>query len=166
MSKEDAQVPRRVNHQQAEQRDNPDNRVRRRSQNTDPFHIDPEEIPFGTSWEWKRKSTYGEEDQEHLTQMQEAGWLPVRWEQRPEHKRPPAQTPVGLKEPVVRRGMVLMERPIEFTMEAQMEDRQAAEEQVADKMRQLGQAPPDTGPRRLVDVKRSYGPAGIKVPNE
>lgn len=160
---------RRAEQRSTEQRDLPERaiRTRQRSVNTDPFYIDPIEVPPGTSWEWKRSSNLGAEDTEHQISMLEAGWEPVTWEMRNPGKRPPGLTAIGLKDPCKRKGMILMERPLELTQEAQIEMRQAAQDQVMDKMRALGQAPPDTFSRdhRNLDnhVKREYAPAGIPV---
>lgn len=149
-----------------------DTRVRRRARDAaaNPFHIDSGEVPEGYSWEWKRMSTAGQDDQEHQISLQEDGWLPVLWCDRIETKRPPGITSVMLRDPVRRKGMMLMQRPVELTREAQIEDAQAASDQVMDKMRALGQAPPETFTRehRNLDnhIKREYAPAGIPVPKE
>lgn len=144
--------------------------IRRRSQRSDPFFIDDAEIPDGMSWEWKRWSYMGQYDEEYQTELSENGWLPVTWEERWPEKRPPGQTAVGLKEAVKRKGQILMQRPMEYTVEAQMEDRENAENQVMDKMRELGQAPAETMTRshRNLDnhVKREYAPVGMPVPKE
>lgn len=145
-------------------------RRRRGGNNTDPFHIDPAEIPHGSSWEWKRFSSLGAEDHEHGQLMKEMGWLPVTWAMRWDAKRPPGLTEIGLQEPCKRKGMILMERPLELTQEAILEDHDRADGQVADKLRELGQAPAETMPRAHPHlqnkVKRDYAPAGMPVPSD
>lgn len=144
---------------------------RRRQVSDDPFYINPAEIPSGSTWEWKRATIMGQPDQENQISAKEAGWLPVTWGMRLSSKRPPGLTELGLDEPVFRKGMMLMERPVELTREARTEDSQRASQQVLDKFRELGQAPAETLPRDHPNLRnrvtREYAPAsGLDVPDD
>jgi hypothetical protein len=141
-------------------------RRRRNAVSQDPFWIDPMEIPEGQTWEWKRYSVLGQVDGENHQTCAEAGWLPVTWGDRLPIKRPPNLTELGLREPVIKKGMMLMERPVELTIEARVEDYDKANQQVIDKFRELGQAPADTLPRQRPQLKREYAPAGMAVPSD
>lgn len=158
----------RTTEQRADQR-----RPQRRSRaaQEDRFYIEPGLIPLGMDWQWNRYSVLGKEDTENLIMMQEDGWTAVTWSKLPEMKRPPNMTERGLKDPVIRGGMILMERPMELTQEARAEDRQAADDQVQTKLTEVtGSAPPETMTRSHPGLKnhitRSFGPAGIPVPEE
>lgn len=158
-------VGRRSSQRTGAQRDDAPRR-RRNVTSDNPFHIDQMEIPDGQTWEWKRYSVLGQVDYENQQICQEAGWLPVTWGMRNAIKRPPNMTELGLREPVIKKGMILMERPIELTLEARIEDQDRANQQVVDKFRELGQAPADTLPRQRPQLRREFAPAGISVPGD
>ena len=88
----------------------------------------------GMSVEWKRETTIGQQDPSYDIFMREQGWEPIMGERYPEFVME------GQKGPIRRDGMILMERPIELTKEAQMEERNAAREAVSIKEQQLGVA--------------------------
>lgn len=166
--KEEPEAARRMTQRPDGQRSSTPRRRRQTSDN--PFHIAAIEIPDGSTWEWKRVSTFGQVDVENQITAKEAGWLPVTWEMRDPMTRPPGLTEIGMKEPVIRKGLMLMERPVELTQEAIGEERQRANQQVTDKFRELGQAPADTMTRQHPNLKnriqRDYAPAGISVPGD
>lgn len=119
-------------------------RVRKRKfqAGEDRFGIPVDEIPEGSSYEWKRWSVNGEEQPFYLANMREQGWEPV------EPRRHPNWLPENYDRPhIIKEGLILMERPMELTLEAREETRKLSLRQVRDQMAQLGQAPPGTGPR-------------------
>ena len=80
----------------------------------DEFYINPAIIPEGWSYEWKLYSILNEEQSSYQVTLARTGWEPVPTERHPE------LMPRGTKEKtVMRRGMQLMERPLEITMEGQ-----------------------------------------------
>lgn len=126
-------------------------RVRTRSRkstvNDDMFYIPVEEIPEGSSYEWKRHSVNGMQDPFYLAQMRQQGWEPV------DPKRHPTWVPPGYAEPnIIKGGMILMERPIELTQEARKETRQLARQQMIEAEQRLGMTPKDTLTRGHPDV--------------
>lgn len=130
-------------------------RKRKGSSVIDPFHIDMSKIPAGMSYEWKRHTTSGMEDPAYMMGLQENGWEPVDVSRHPEFM------PSTYRGPIMRHGMILMERPVELTAEARAEDDMAARQQVRDKQAQLGDAPKNTLERKVLSVNKSYEPMDI-----
>jgi hypothetical protein len=128
----------------------PSRRTRRHKStiNDDIFHIPLEEIPEGSSYEWKRWSNLGLEDPFYIAQMREQGWEPVN------PKKHPNWVPPGYVQPhIIKGGQILMERPIELTLEAQAEQRKLSKQQMREAEQRLGMTPRDTGTRDLPEVK-------------
>lgn len=92
----------------------------------------------GSTLEWKRESVYGKDDPHHLMALKENGWLEVQTDQLP------GLMPEGVKGAIRRDGMVLMERPIELTREAEAEMRALANDQVRAQKEAMGQTPTGT----------------------
>jgi len=136
-------------------------RGRQRSGTIDKFHIDANLIPEGMSYEWKRVSVMGAPDPSYDQHMAEQAWEPV------DTSRHPQFMPVGHKGPIIRDGLMLMERPAALTQEARAEDRQMAREQVQVKERQLSNTPDGTftrdhaSARAVTKVSKSYEPMAI-----
>lgn len=104
--------------------------------NADMFYIPVDEIPEGSSYEWKRYSVMGEEQPFYLASMREQGWEPVN------PKRHPTWVPPGYSQPhILKGGLILMERPIELTEEARRESRFEAKRQTRDAEERLGKTP-------------------------
>lgn len=119
-------------------------RVRRRKATAveDIFYIPVEEIPEGSSYEWKRWTVVGQEDPFYIAQMREQGWEPVN------PKRHPNWLPPGYSQPyIIKGGMILMERPIELTEEARAEQKVLARQQVREAEARLGRTPGNTHQR-------------------
>ena len=131
---------------------------------TDEFFIPLESIPEGWTYEWKRRSVLGQEDTAHQVALARLGWEPVP------ASRHPSFMPDGGKYAVIeRKGMMLMERPIEITMEARAVEARRARLQVRQKEEQLTAAPAGQFERAnksdsLVKVGRSY--EAIPVPEK
>lgn len=116
----------------------PRKRTRRRhaSVNENKFHIPEEEIPEGLSYEWKRWSVSGQHDPFYIASMREQGWEPVP------PKRHPNWVPPGYNEPsIIKDGMILMDRPMELTLDAKKEIRQLSRQQVREAEQRLGMTP-------------------------
>ncbi len=125
-------------------------RTRRRKStvNEDMFYVPLAEIPEGLSYEWKRYSVHGQEDPFYIAQMREQGWEPV------DPKRHPAWVPPGYNQPhLIKGGMLLMERPLELTLEARAEQRQLAKRQMREAEQRLGMTPKDTLTRQHPGVE-------------
>ena len=87
--------------------------------------------PDGWSYEWKRKSSMNMEDISHMNHVRRKGWTPVPVERHPEMMQ------LGAEGSIERKGMLLMERPEEITLDARRRDGQIAKQQVQIKEGQL-----------------------------
>jgi hypothetical protein len=109
------------------------------NQGTDDFFVPPEFIPDGWSYEWKRKTNVGMEDPAYQVALARMGWEPVP------SSRHPSMMPDDNKYQIIeRKGMILMERPLEITEEARQIERNNARNQIRNKEQQLAAAPDGT----------------------
>jgi hypothetical protein len=130
---------------------------------TDDFFVPAEYIPDGWSYEWKRKTNVGQEDPAYQVQLALMGWEPVP------ASRHPSMMPDGNKYQIIeRKGMVLMERPLEITEERRRLDYNEARKQVRQKEAQLASAPEGTMTRDHAQVKPkiSKGYEAIPIPKD
>lgn len=101
----------------------------------DEYYIELGIIPEGWSYEWKVRTVLGAEDPAHQVALARKGWEVVPASRHPE------LMPVGYKGvEITRKGMVLMERPLEITEEARKAEYRRARMQMRDKEAQLTQA--------------------------
>lgn len=127
-------------------------RNRKSTVNEDMFYIPVDEIPEGSSYEWKRYSVHGMEDPFYIAQMREQGWEPVN------PKRHPNWVPPGYSQPhIIKGGQILMERPMELTQEARQEQRQLARTQMREAEQRLGMTPNNTLARVEPKVTKEIG---------
>lgn len=98
------------------------------------FDFDRSIIPTGMTYEWKRKTVFGQEDTENLINLEQNGWNSVPADRHPELMGRRA-TAGG---EICRGGLLLMERPAEITDEARELDTFAARHQVAAQVQRLG----------------------------
>lgn len=123
---------------------------------TDDFFIEQEKIPDDWTYEWKRFTVLNQEDPSYQVQLRRQGWEPVPAARHPE------MMPVGSKDPtIIRKGMILMERPTAITEELRQIDKKRARDQVRVKEQQLNEAPQgqferDNKGNKLASVKKSY----------
>lgn len=122
-------------------------RKRKGGQLADKFHVDASAIPDGMSYEWKTHTVTGKEDPSYSVMLRDQGWDPV------DASRHPEMVSEGYKGPIIRDGLMLCERPIELTREAQAEDRAAAREVIQTKRQQMGDAPAGTLPREAPNLQ-------------
>lgn len=131
---------------------------------TDDFFVEPDKIPNGWTYEWKRFTIYNQEDPSYQVQLRRQGWEPVPSERHPE------MMPIGsTEEKIIRKGMMLMERPTEITNEIRRIDQKRAKAQVQVKEQQLNDASPGQFERsndgsKMSKIKKSYEP--IPVPDK
>lgn len=131
---------------------------------TDEFFVEPGIIPDGWSYEWKTKTILGMEDPAHQVKLARDGWEVVPASRHPE------MMPAGYKGvEITRKGMVLMERPLEITEEMRALELRRARLQVRAKEEQLTAAPAGQFERSnkgndLVKVKKSY--EAMPIPEE
>ncbi len=100
--------------------------------------------PAGWSWEFKAEKVLGEARTEHIAEMMRAGWEYVKYEDYPGVFAPQLDDTGGIRKgPVRMLNQVLMERPIELTLEANRDDKRRADERVGTAKAQY-RAGPDT----------------------
>ena len=123
-------------------------RTRRRKlmANDDQFYLPIDEIPethkamfdgsLVVSYEWKRYSNMGQEDPFYIANLREQGWEPV------DPKKHPNWLPPGYDKPqIIKGGLILMERPIELSLEAKREEKKHSKQQVREAEARLGMTP-------------------------
>lgn len=111
---------------------------KRQNASADPLGFDLGKVPEGLTYEFKRTSIVGQEDTTHQLMLAEQGWLPVDASAHPE------MMPPGYKGAIRRGDLVLMERPVELTREAQVEDERRARDQVRMNEEQLAHTSPNS----------------------
>jgi len=128
---------------------------------TDDFYIDPTSIPEGWSYEWKSHSVMGQVDPAYQVSLARRGWEPVPASRHP-HMMPAGST----EKVIIRKGAMLMERPLEITDRVREMDRIKARDQVRVKEQNLN-APPNGQFERnnkdqsLTKVRKSWEPMPI-----
>jgi len=132
---------------------------RRRSGNDDKFHIDPAIIPAGMTYEWKVCTIYGEDQIAAQTGYAQDGWIAV-----PADRHPGMFMQAGYKGPIIRDGLMLMEREVELTEEAREEDQMRARRQLQDQKQQFGMSVPSGFTGTPASVKSSYERSGVARP--
>lgn len=130
---------------------------------TDDFYVSPDDIPDGWTYEWKRHTTYGQEDPAYQVQLAREGWTPVP------ASRHPNMMPVNATESVVlRKGCILMECPTEIVVERKMIEKKKARDQVRHKEAQIAGTPEGTltrdDARVRPQIKKSY--EAMPIPKE
>jgi hypothetical protein len=134
-------------------------RVGTMDEGSDDFYIDQEAIPPGWSYEWKRKTVMGMEDPAYQVQLSRMGWEPVP------AQRHPAYMPGGHNyNTIERKGMILMERPLELTEEARDVEVKRARNQVRQKEAQLNSAPEGQFGRDHKEVQAKIGKSYEAIP--
>ena len=112
--------------------------------------------PDGWSYEWKMRTVLGAEDPAHQVALQRKGWEMVPASRHPE------MMPLGYTGTmIIRKGMVLMERPLVITQEARDIENRRARLQVRAKEEQLSAAKPGEFERankgeNLARIKKGY----------
>jgi len=123
---------------------------------TDEFFVEPGVIPSGWSYEWKMHTVLGAEDPAHQVALARKGWEIVPASRHPE------MMPLGYTGgTIIRKGMVLMERPLVITEEAREVERRRARLQVRAKEDQLSAAKPGEFDRSnkgdtMTKIKKGY----------
>lgn len=129
----------------------------------DDFYIPLDDIPDGWTYEWKRHSTYGQEDPSYQIALAREGWEPVPV------ARHPWMMPSGSDAGVIfRKGMILMQCPTEIIEERQMSELRKARLQVRAKEQQIAGTPEGTltrdDARVRPQIKKSY--EAIPIPEK
>lgn len=112
--------------------------------------------PDGWVYEWKRKLVANQEDLTHQNAMLRTGWEAVPVSRHPEMMQ------VGATGAIERKGMVLMERPLEIHREYQQNERNKARDAVSRgaKLKEEGLAARQDAYVKPV-VNKSYSPMEI-----
>ena len=127
---------------------------------TDEFYIPKSVIPEGWSYEWKRKLLVGQEDPAYQVALARQGWEPVPASR---HRN---MMPEGHYNTIERKGMILMERPLEITNAHLQLERRKAAAQVRQKEQQLAGAPDGQfgrdDPRVKPKITKSFEPIQLE----
>lgn len=127
----------------------------------DRFHVDPDIIPIGWVYQWKRSTVYNKEDPVYRNKLEREGWQEVPTERHPE-----LMPPGTIDKHIHMEGLMLMERPKQVDDKFRERDLRAARNQVRAKEEQLASAPAGTfergtHPGAPVQVKKGYSPVDI-----
>jgi len=122
---------------------------------SDEFAIPAHLIPEGWTYEWKRKSVFGQEDSSYMMSQEARGWEPVP------ASRHRTLMPEGHYNTIERKGMILMERPKEITDEAKRQDRARAMNQVKSREQQLADAQFGSFDRSKSTLSKNYEPMAM-----
>jgi hypothetical protein len=123
---------------------------------SDEFFVEPGIVPQDWSYEWKMRTVLGAEDPAHQVALQRKGWEIVP------ASRHPQMMPLGYTGiMIIRKGMVLMERPLEITEEARSIEHRRARLQVRAKEEQLSASRPGEFERshkgeNMTKIKKGY----------
>jgi hypothetical protein len=101
--------------------------TRRRTQVGDPYHVPPNEIPDGWSYQWNPVTVTGKEVIDMQNVMYENGWRPV-----PASRHQGRWTKPGHTGDIIVEGLRLEERPEALTEEALQEGEQKARQLIRD----------------------------------
>jgi len=131
----------------------------------DKFYVDPNIIPDGWDYQWKRKELLGKPDPHYAVELRRNGWEAVPADRHPE------LMPPGWNGAIERDGMMLMERPQVLTEEARRAEYREARGAVIAKEQQLGATPKghlsrDADPRVRPRINKSYEPMAIPADAE
>jgi hypothetical protein len=130
----------------------------------DKFYIPPEIIPEGWEYQWKRHTLLGKQDPSYEVQIATKGWEAVPC------SRHRFMMPEGHSgETIEREGMILMEVPKEIADAMRARELRKARDQVGDKEKQLGAAPPgqferDKHPNTRPNISKSF--QSIPIPEK
>lgn len=132
-------------------------------QGTDEFAFDRDIIPDGWDYEWKVYTIGGQTDVSRQQQQEKGGWEPVPTSRHPEMMARGSTDPV-----IMRKGLMLMERPLIITEKVRAHMRKEAKAQVRGNEERLGQAPEGQFTRDHRDVKPviKHGYEPIEIPDE
>jgi hypothetical protein len=130
----------------------------------DEFFVDPNMIPEGWSYEWKRHLLLGAEDPSYNVSLAREGWEPVPVNRDSKHR---AMMPMNWSgSHIERKGMILMERPSEIVEEMRLLEKRKARDQVRAKEAQLSGTPEGTltrdHPQAKPQIKKGWD--AIPVP--
>lgn len=114
------------------------------------YLVDQSKIPAGYSYEWKRVSVLGQPDEEHQINVSANGWTPVPADRHPELAGMKAVKDATL----IRGGQMLMERPIELTQAARIEEKGRADDQIKTQLQRVGHESRERGYRQ---TKAAHG---------
>ncbi len=125
----------------------------------DRFHIPPQDIPLGISYQWNNHTVFGQEDRAYSSFMEMQGWQPVPASRHP-HLVPKDAPP---NSPIIIAGQILMERPQELTDEALAEELAKARGEVRMKEEQLFGTPAGTLPRARANGTSEFNQVSRRV---
>lgn len=130
---------------------------------TSKYDIPAHVVPDGMDWQWKRLSYAGKEDTDHQVSLQRDGaWDPV-----PHSAWPERLGVFGEKDQaIVVEGLVLMQRPLEYTEQVREEEKMRATSSVSDHFKSLGLNDSGAVPKMKAKVKMDYSSVQVAPADE
>lgn len=127
---------------------------------SDEFYIPPDIVPDGWEYQWKTHSILNQEQGTYLMQLAREGWTPV-----PSNRHPEMMHKGAGNDPIMRKGMILMECPREIVDERRRIQQKAARDQVRFKESQIAGTPDGTMTRDHAQarpkINKSFEPMPI-----
>ena len=117
------------------------------------------EAPEGWVYNWKRNTVHNQPDPSYNAALARRGWEPV-----PAARHPEMVSIEDRDGAVMRKGMVLMERPKTINDEAKVAELNKARKEVRNKEVQLGQGRPGEFERKKPSINRQYEP--MQIPDD
>lgn len=118
------------------------------------FDVPESWIPDGFVVQWMRFSVHGQEDQDHLMNMEEVGgWIPATTDMGQLGRLMPKG---GTKRAIIKKGLALYIRPKELQEESRAEDLANARTQLGEKLASIGATPSGSLPRNVNKFDRKY----------
>ena len=144
----------------------PDDFVYEVDEDEDRLKVPPHFIPDGMSYQWVTDSIFNAPQPQRRARFERKGWMPV-----PAERHDGVWMPKGYKGEINVDGLVLMERPAEYTKKALDHDKKKAREQVWIKEQQLRGGDVGTtldsqhqSALRTNKISKSYEP--LRIPDE
>lgn len=108
----------------------------------------------GFSWEWKEHTINGQHRADVAARNRQVGWEPVMHESYPGIFAPEYDLVSGVptKGPVIRDGLMLMERPLVLTMEARRDEKNKADARVRGAKQQYNRLDTSQAPTAEFDM--------------
>lgn len=131
------------------------------AEEADQFYIDPDVVPAGFEYEWKRLEVYGKDDRGYEAELLRHGWVPVQHEDHPGYFGPR-----GLKGHVTRMGQGLYSMDSHSHSLRKRYQYLKAKETVLDQEASIGLAPPGTAERKHPGIRPSIKTEYEPGPND
>lgn len=116
---------------------------------SDEFYVDKRVIPDGWTYQWRRLEMIGKQDKFYMNELKQRGWREVPGSRHPD------MVPEGWgDQPIVKKGLILMELPTILVERSQGVEKREAETELQNAQAALTNSPRGTAPRDDPSVKK------------